>query len=122
MKNYFEFKGYIGSVEFSADDRLFFGKIQGINDLVTFEGASVDELEDAFKAAIIDYLNTCESLGKNPDKIYKGSFNVRVSEKLHYDTALLAKKKGVNLNEVVKAALSYMVEHEELFYKEGLPA
>lgn len=122
MKNYFEFKGYVGSVEFSAEDRVFFGKIHGINDLVTFEGCSVDELEEAFKAAINDYLSTCESLGKNPDKIYKGSFNVRVSEQLHYDAALLAKKKGVNLNEVVKAALSYMVEHEDLFQKEGLPA
>jgi predicted HicB family RNase H-like nuclease len=120
MKNYFEYNGYIGSVEFSAEDRVFFGKIHGINDLVTFEGASVDELEEAFKEAITDYLATCEELGKRPDKVYKGSFNVRVSEKLHHDSALLAKKKGVNLNEVVKAALSYMVQHEDLLNKENL--
>ncbi|MBB5439396.1 putative HicB family RNase H-like nuclease [Pedobacter sp. AK017] len=120
MKNYFEYKGYIGSVEFSADDRVFFGKIHGINDLITFEGASVSELEDAFKEAVIDYLATCKELGKNPDKVYKGSFNVRVSEKLHYDTALLAKKKGVNLNEVVKVALNYIIKHEELVSKENL--
>jgi predicted HicB family RNase H-like nuclease len=122
MKNYFEYEGYIGSVEFSAEDRVFFGKIHGINDLVTFEGASVNELEAAFKEAIIDYLKTCEELGKKPDKTYKGSFNVRVSEKLHQDSALLAKKKGVNLNELVKASLSYMVQHEELLDKETLYA
>lgn len=118
MKNYFEHEGYIGSVEFSADDRVFFGKIHGIVDLVTFEGSSVNELEVAFKEAITDYLKTCEELGKKPNKTYKGSFNVRVSEKLHQDSALLAKKKGVNLNELVKASLSYMVQHEELLNKE----
>ncbi|TCC98355.1 type II toxin-antitoxin system HicB family antitoxin [Pedobacter hiemivivus] len=122
MKNYFEYEGYIGSVEFSAEDRVFFGKIHGINDLVTFEGASVNELESAFKDAIIDYLKTCKELGKKPNKTYKGSFNVRVSEKLHQDSALLAKKKGVNLNELVKASLSYMVQHEELLDKETLYA
>lgn len=122
MKNYFEYEGYIGSVEFSAEDRVFFGKIHGINDLITFEGTSVDELEAAFKDAITDYLKTCEELGKKPDKTYKGSFNVRVSEKLHQDSAMLAKKKGVNLNELVKASLSYMVQHEELLDKEILYA
>ena len=120
MKNYFEYKGYVGSVEFSADDRVFFGTLHGINDLVTFEGASVTELESSFKEAIDDYLTTCEELGKKPDKVYKGSFNVRVSERLHYDSALLAKKKGVNLNEVVKAALNYIVKHEELLDNENL--
>lgn len=122
MKNYFEHKGYIGSVEFSADDRVFFGKVHGINDLVTFEGASVSELENSFKEAITDYLMTCEELGKKPDKVYKGSFNVRISEKLHYDTVLLAKKKGINLNEVVKTALSYIIKHEELIGTENLSA
>jgi len=114
MKNYFEHKGYIGTVEFSADDKVFFGKIHGINDLITFEGSSVSELETAFHESVNDYLFTCEELGKKPDKVYKGSFNVRVSEKLHYDSALLAQKKGLNLNEVVKVALNYIVRHEEL--------
>ncbi|RZL05572.1 MAG: type II toxin-antitoxin system HicB family antitoxin [Pedobacter sp.] len=114
MKNYFEYKDYIGTVEFSAEDRIFFGRIQGINDLVTFEGASVKELESAFKASVDEYLELCTSLGKKPQKAFKGSFNVRISEKLHYDTAILAKKKGMNLNEVVKTALSYIVNHEEL--------
>jgi len=43
------YKGFIGSVHFSTDDRVFFGKIEGINDLATFEGTTVDELEEAFK-------------------------------------------------------------------------
>lgn len=114
MKNYLEYKGYIGTVEFSAEDKIFFGKIQGINDLVTFEGTSVDELEKSFHESVRDYLETCATLNKVPEKIFKGSFNVRVSQELHQKTALLASKKGLNLNDVVKEALNYIVKHEEV--------
>ena len=48
MNNVLTYKGYIGSVQFSADDNVFFGKLEGINDLVTFEGGTVQELKDAF--------------------------------------------------------------------------
>ncbi len=114
MKNYLEYKGYVGIMEFSAEDKVFYGKIQGMNDLVTFEGTSVEELEDSFKEAVTDYLETCKALGKSPDKVYKGTFNVRISQELHQQTALLAFKAGINLNEVVKKALSYIVRHENL--------
>lgn len=114
MKNYLEYKGYIGTVEFSAEDKNFFGKIQGINDLVTFEGTSVDELQKSFQESVLDYLETCATLNKAPEKVFKGSFNVRVSQELHQKTALLASKKGLNLNDVVKEALNYIVKHEEV--------
>jgi len=114
MKNYLEYKGYIGTIEFSAEDKVFYGKIQGINDLVTFEGTSVHELEEAFAEAVSDYLKICKELNKIPEKAYRGSFNVRVPKELHQQTALLAVKKGMNLNEVVKIALSYVVDHEEI--------
>lgn len=114
MKNYFEYKNYIGTVEFSADDKVFYGKIHGINDLITFEGSSVSELEDSFKEAVDDYLNTCKQLGKNPEKTFKGSFNIRVSGELHRKAALLASKKGLNLNDVVREALTFVVNHEEV--------
>lgn len=114
MKNYLEHKGYVGTVEFSADVKIFFGKIQGITDLVTFEGTSVEELATSFEEAVTDYLETCKALNKNPDKVFKGSFNVRIPQELHQKTAILASKKGLNLNEVVKEALSYVVKHEEV--------
>ena len=37
MSNILEYKGYIGRVEFSAEDKIFHGKLEFINDLVTFE-------------------------------------------------------------------------------------
>ncbi|SHF75179.1 Predicted nuclease of the RNAse H fold, HicB family [Salegentibacter echinorum] len=113
MKNYLEYKGYIGTVEFSADDKVFFGKIQGMNDLVLFEGESVSELENSFKESVDDYLETCKELGKEPNKAFKGSFNVRVNKKVHQKLFMLAAKKGMNLNQLVNKSLNFTVENEE---------
>lgn len=49
MRNILKHKNFIGSVNFSTEDQIFFGKIEEIADLVTFEGTTVDELEEAFK-------------------------------------------------------------------------
>lgn len=50
------FKEFIGTVHFSTKDSVFYGKIEGINDLVTFEGESVHELKLAFEEAVEDYI------------------------------------------------------------------
>jgi predicted HicB family RNase H-like nuclease len=50
MKDVLNYKGFIGSVHFSADDNIFYGKIEGITDLVTFEGETVKELTEAFQS------------------------------------------------------------------------
>ena len=83
MKNVLEYKSYTGSVEFSAEDEVFFGKIIGIKDVVTFEASTVKKLIREFNAAVDDYLVTCAHLGKKPDKEFKGSFNVRLKPHLH---------------------------------------
>lgn len=113
MKNTLTYKDYIGTVEFDAENEVFFGAVYGINDLINFEGQSVQELKRAFEEAIDDYLETCEILGKEPNKIYKGSFNVRVTTELHRQSALLAARKKISLNDFVKWALSYAIAHEE---------
>lgn len=66
--NTLTYKGYIGSVNFSDKDNLFFGKIEGINGLVNFEGESVSELRKAFQEAVDDYLAYCEEEGIQPIK------------------------------------------------------
>lgn len=67
MYNILEYKSYYGDVHFSSPDEIFHGKIIGINDLVTFEGASVSELKKSFHEAVDDYLATCEEIGKVPN-------------------------------------------------------
>lgn len=59
MSNILKYKQFIGSVHFSADDDAFHGKIEGINELVTFEGESVEKLKAAFHEAVDDYLYLC---------------------------------------------------------------
>ena len=44
MKNLIEYKGYLGSVEFSSEDEVFFGKIQGIRSLISYEGTTASDL------------------------------------------------------------------------------
>jgi hypothetical protein len=49
-------KGFIGSIHFNSQDMVFHGKIESIADLITFEATTVEELENAFKEAVEDYL------------------------------------------------------------------
>jgi len=110
MNNILTYKGFIGSVNYSADDHIFFGKIEGINDLVTFEGISVDEMENAFQEMVNLHIEDCKREGKPVEKSYKGSFNVRISQELHKKAAQRATAKGITLNQLVKHAISREVE------------
>lgn len=113
MNDVLQYKNYYASVHFSATDEVFYGKILAINDLVSFEGASVKELKTAFEEALEDYLETCSEIGKTPDKTYKGTFNVRISSHLHKEAALFAAFHKMTLNEFVKKALAFTLEHKD---------
>lgn len=105
MKDILTYKGFIGSVHFDAEDKVFHGKIEGIEDLVTFEGTSVQELIQAFHKEVDDYLKLCREIGKEPLKSYKGSFNVRVSPELHKKAAEKARMLGTTLNKFIQSAI-----------------
>lgn len=111
MSSTIKYKDYLGSVEYSAEDKVFFGKIEFINDLVTFEGTSVEELETAFRESVDDYLEMCREIGKEPEKAFKGTFNVRMQPELHKQAARLSTEKGMNLNQLVVEAVSQYVRH-----------
>ncbi len=120
MVDFLKYKDYTATVHYSAGDEVFFGKVIGINDLITFEGTSVAELKAAFEEAITDYLETCADLGKSPDKTYKGVFNVRVPPTLHKKVALFAQQHHITLNDFVKTALQFAVKHEDAIATELL--
>ena len=113
MNDLLTYKEYYATVHFNNNDEVFFGKLEGINDLVSFEGKSVTTLKKAFREAVIDYIETCKQLGKEPEKAYKGSFNVRVASKLHKEAAIVASQKNISLNQFVQAAISYAVKHDD---------
>lgn len=103
--NTLKYKGYIGSVAYSEPDKVFFGKIEGIDGLVNYEGESVQELTAAFKEAVDDYLTFCEEHNVKPQKSYTGTFNVRISPETHRIIANLAAEAGISINAFVKNAL-----------------
>jgi len=108
--NTMTYKGYLGSVNYSDKDQVFFGKIEGINGLVNFEGKSVKELTEAFHEAVDDYLAYCEDEGIEPDKSYSGVLNVRLTPAIHRQIAILARQAGLTLNAYIKEALEEKVE------------
>lgn len=105
MKDVLSYKDYIGSVHYSAEDEIMFGKIEGINDLISYEGISVSELKTAFEEAVDDYIELCEQNGKEPEKMYKGTFNIRIKPELHKQAARQAVIEGKSLNQYIEEAI-----------------
>lgn len=105
MSDYLQHKGYAGSVEYSSEDDCLYGKILFIRSLLTYEGKDVTELKNAFVEAVEEYLADCKARGINPEKPFKGSFNVRISPASHRKAAIRAAREGVSLNKWVEKAL-----------------
>jgi predicted HicB family RNase H-like nuclease len=105
-----EYKGYVGSVHYSAEDEVFHGKLEGIRDLVTYEATDVSSLKQAFQEAVDDYLETCQKKKRTPATPFRGSFNVRVGPNLHKEAALYAAEHDQSLNSVVSKALEKYLE------------
>ena len=92
-----EYKGYFGTVE--ADDGVFTGRVSGLRDVITFEGATFAEIEQAFRDSIDDYLAFCAERGEPPDRPYSGKIPLRVSPETHRRAATLAHAAGMSLNQ-----------------------
>lgn len=109
MKNYFEYKGYLGSAEIDTTTLFLVGKLLFIRDVIAYSATSPEGLRAAFEQAVDDYLATCAEVGDKPDAPCKGSFNVRVGPYLHREAALKARAKGVGLNEFICQAVAAAV-------------
>ena len=104
-----EYKGYIAKVEFDPDARILHGEVIGIRDVVTFQGDSVEEVEQAFHESVDDYLAFCKQRGEAPDKPYSGQFVVRLDPELHRRISMAAQVKGTSLNALVAETLGEAV-------------
>lgn len=105
MKNFLEYKGYYTRVEYDCEDNVLHGKVEGINDLVNFECDRADQVKEKFMEAVDDYLKFCEDLGVEPEKQFKGTFNVRMSPELHKQASKEAAREGLTLNQFVLSAV-----------------
>jgi predicted HicB family RNase H-like nuclease len=92
-----EYKGYIGTIE--AEAGIFFGRVAGLRDVITFEGTTFAEVEQAFRDSIDDYLAFCAEGGEPPDRPYSGRIPLRVSPDTHRRAAIRAQSEGLSLNQ-----------------------
>ncbi len=106
MSQTLQYRGYDGSVLYSAEDKLLHGKLLGIRDFVIYDGKDVQTLEENFQGAVDEYLAFCKAEGKTPDTPFKGSFNVRISQDLHQRAARFADEHNRKLNAVINDALT----------------
>lgn len=108
MTEYLQYKGYHGTIEPQLEDNTLFGKVAFINDLVTYEARDLAQLKKEFEISVDDYLAFCEERGKEPNKPFKGSFNVRTGPELH--KAAVIASVGQSLNAFVCEAIREKVE------------
>ncbi|MCK4746108.1 MAG: type II toxin-antitoxin system HicB family antitoxin [Bacteroidales bacterium] len=113
MKNVIKYKDFIGSVHYSAEDEVFYGKLEGIDDLIMFEGKSVEELQNSFADAVEDYTEICKDTGKPLYKAYKGSFNIRIKPELHRKAAMKSTEMGISLNQLVEKAIKDILNERD---------
>ena len=105
MNGLMEYRGYYGSASFSEEDMVFHGKLEFIRGLITYESDNAKSMVKEFHEAVDDYLDFCQEQGEEPDKPFKGVFNVRVRPELHRDVALVSQRTGITLNRFVTDAL-----------------
>ena len=106
MNNIVSYKGYIGSVEFSEEDGVLYGKVQGIRSLISYEGTTVQELLEDFHGAVDEYLAECEAEGTKPETAYKGSLNLRFrNPDTHRRAAIYALTHEQSLNSFIDSCV-----------------
>lgn len=123
-KDMLTYKDFIGSVHFSAEDDVFYGKIEGISDLISFEGKTVSTLKKSFREAVDAYIRFCARNKKPLLKSHTGTFNVRIKPESHQRAATLAKHMNQSLNQFVQQAIDRQIqwslqEQESRYKKKG---
>ncbi len=108
-----EYKGYTGVFEFDASIDAFHGRVLGLQDVVTFEGSSVEELRCEMEESVEDYLELCAEVGKDPERPYRGEFLVRTTPEVHRAVASAAEAEGVSLNSWVESTISAIADERQ---------
>ena len=107
-----EYKGYIGKVEIDEEAGILYGEVINVRDVITFEGESVDEIQQAFRESVDDYLDFCAQRAEPPEKPFSGKFVVRMPVELHRQAYIQAKLKKKSLNGWVTEVLQSALKNE----------
>ncbi len=109
--NILTYQGYTARIEFDERDNVFVGHLIGIKDSIAFHADNVAELRLAFEEAVEDYVETCEKIGKSPEKPVSGKLSLRVTPELHVQAMMKAQATGQSLNQWVTNVLKQAAYH-----------
>lgn len=107
-----EYKGYVGKVKIDEEAGILYGEVINIRDVITFEGASVEEVQQAFQESVDDYLAFCAARGESPEKPFTGKFVVRLPAELHRKAYIQAKLADKSLNAWVTDVLETALQEQ----------
>ena len=93
-----EYKGYNAVVTYDNDLGILHGEVIDTRDVITFQGRSVDDLQEAFENSVDDYLKLCEERGREPDKPFSGKVALRMDPETHRMIVGAARSGGKSLN------------------------
>ena len=110
--NILTYKGYYTKIVFDSEIMMMTGIIEDINDLIYFESKDAETIINEFHKAVDDYLNFCKENDIEPDKAYKGTFNVRIDTDLHKKISQYAFLNNKSLNAAVEESIRYFVEYK----------
>lgn len=101
-----KYKGYTGYVVYDDEAHLFHGELVGMRAVITFQGTSVKEIEEAFVDSVEDYLEWCKKRKKEPEKPHSGKFNLRMPPDIYVKVAAHAAQEGISINSYILNRLS----------------
>ena len=105
MSDYLEYKGYLGTVEYSSVDNLLCGEVAGIRGLIMYHGDNLAELKRDFEEAVDHYLSCCEEEGTQAQTPCYGELSVKISPAVHKQLQIYSLHNGKTQNETVEDAL-----------------
>ncbi|MEY2976553.1 MAG: type II toxin-antitoxin system HicB family antitoxin [Prochlorotrichaceae cyanobacterium] len=105
MSALLKYKDYSGLLEVDTDENILFGTVIDIDDVITFQGETIEEARQAFQDSVEEYLTFCAELGRNPEKPFSGKLQLRTNPELHRKLFLIAKREGVSINTWIENTL-----------------
>lgn len=100
-----EYKGYVARVDVDLEAKALHGRVLGMRDVLSFYGATFDELERNFRETVDEYVAWCEEEGVPPQKSWLGKMTFRPSEDLRSRLAAAAAARAMSINEYMQVEL-----------------